>query len=59
MHADMQVCPGYRCFGALNLIEEVVKFTLLTRDMADARVERCSEGREGAELSVRVNQKSI
>ena len=41
-------------------MEELVKFTLLTRDCSDYLVDRYSERRESAEeLSKRVNQRSI
>jgi len=41
-------------------MEELVKFTLLTRDVRDYLVDRYSERKESAEaLSARVNQRSI
>ena len=41
-------------------MEELVKFTVLTRDCADYLVERYSGGREGAEaLSKRANLRSV
>ena len=44
----------------VDVMEELVKFTLLTRDAAPYLVDRYSERRESAqELSKRVNQKSI
>jgi arsenic resistance protein ArsH len=44
----------------VDVMEELVKFTLLTRDTADYLVDRYSERRESAEaLSQRVNQRSI
>ena len=44
----------------VDVMEELVKFTLLTRDTADYLVDRYSERRESAEaLSKRVNQRSI
>ena len=44
----------------VDVMEELMKFTLLTRDVASYLVDRYSERREsGAELSKRVNQKSI
>ena len=44
----------------VDVMEELVKFTLLTRDSAAYLVDRYSERRESAEqLSKRVNQRSI
>ncbi len=44
----------------VDVMEELVKFTLLTRDVAPYLVDRYSERRENAEeLSRRVNQRSI
>lgn len=44
----------------VDVMEELMKFTLLTRDVAPYLVDRYSERRESAEeLSKRVNQKSI
>lgn len=44
----------------VDVMEELVKFTLLTRDCAGYLVDRYSERRESAEaLSARVNQRSI
>ncbi|MGL5114235.1 MAG: arsenical resistance protein ArsH [Beijerinckiaceae bacterium] len=44
----------------VDVMEELVKFTLLTRDCADYLVDRYSERRESAaELSKRVNQRAI
>lgn len=44
----------------VDVMEELVKFTLLTRDAASYLVDRYSERKESAEaLSQRVNQKSI
>lgn len=43
-----------------DVMEELVKFTLLTRDIAPDLVDRYSERKESAaELSARVNQQSI
>ncbi len=44
----------------VDVVEELVKFTLLTRDSRDYLLDRYSERRESAaELSKRVNQKAI
>lgn len=44
----------------VDVMEELVKFTLLTRDSASYVVGRCSERREAAEaLSKRVDQRAI
>ena len=44
----------------VDVMEELVKFTLLTRDVSPYLVDRYSERRETAEaLSTRVNQKTL
>jgi arsenic resistance protein ArsH len=44
----------------VDVMEELVKFTLLTRDVASYLVDRYSERKESAaELSLRVDQRSI
>ena len=44
----------------VDVMQELVKFTLLTRDCAGYLVDRYSERRESAqEMSKRVNQRSI
>jgi len=44
----------------VDVMEELVKFTLLTRDVAPFLVDRYSERKESAdELSRRVNQRAI
>lgn len=44
----------------VDVMEELVKFTLLTRDVAPYLVDRYSERKESAEaLSKRVNQRSL
>ncbi len=54
----MKPSPYYE--RVVDVMEELVKFTLLTRDCADHLVDRYSERRESAEaLSKRVNLRSI
>jgi arsenic resistance protein ArsH len=44
----------------VDVMEELMKFTLLTRDVAPYLVDRYSERKESAEqLSQRVNQRSL
>jgi arsenic resistance protein ArsH len=57
-HDRMKPSPYYD--RMVDVMEELVKFTLLTRGCADYLVDRYSERRESAEeLSKRVNQRSI
>ena len=57
-HDRMKPSPYYD--RIVDVMEELVKFTLLTRDCADYLVDRYSERKESAEdLSKRVNQRSI
>ena len=52
--------PSSYCDRMVDVMEELVKFTLLTRDCAAYLVDRYSERKEtAAELSKRVNQRSI
>ncbi|RZL42871.1 MAG: arsenical resistance protein ArsH [Variovorax sp.] len=54
----MKASPYYE--RVVDVMEELVKFTLLTRDGADYLVDRYSERRESAEaLSRRVNQRGL
>lgn len=54
----MKPSPYYE--RVVDVMEELVKFTLLTRDCAGYLVDRYSERRESAQaLSARVNQRSI
>jgi NAD(P)H-dependent FMN reductase len=60
--AVMEVSGGSQSFNAVNQLrmEELIKFTLLTRDVSPYLVDRYSERRESAEeLSKRVNLRSI
>ena len=55
-----RMMPSACCDRVVDVMEELVKFTLLTRDVAPYLVDRYSERRESAdELSKRVNQRSI
>ena len=46
--------------GVVDVMEELMKFTLLTRDVAPYLVDRYSERKESAaELSRRVNQAAL
>jgi arsenical resistance protein ArsH len=57
-HDRMKPSPYYD--RMVDVMEELVKFTLLTRGCADYLVDRYSERKESAEaLSKRVNQRSI
>lgn len=57
---DDRMKPSSYFDRVVDVMEELVKFTLLTRDCADYLVDRYSERREtAAELSRRVNQRSI
>ena len=52
--------PSAYCERVVDVMEELVKFTLLTRDVSPYLVDRYSERRESAEdLSKRVNQRAI
>jgi arsenic resistance protein ArsH len=54
----MKPSPYYN--RIVDVVEELVKFTLLTRDNKDFLVDRYSERVESAEeVSKRVNQKSL
>jgi arsenic resistance protein ArsH len=57
---DCRMKPSAYYDRVVDVMEELVKFTLLTRDVAPYLVDRYSERKESAEeLSKRVNQKSI
>ena len=57
---DGRMKPSAYYERVVDVMEELVKFTLLTRDCADYLVDRYSERRESAEaLSKRVNLRSI
>lgn len=57
-HGRMKPSAYYE--RVVDVMEELMKFTLLTRDCSTYLVDRYSERRESAaELSKRVNQKSI
>jgi arsenic resistance protein ArsH len=57
---DGRMKPSAYYDRVVDVMEELLKFTLLTRDIAPYLVDRYSERKESAEeLSKRVNQKSI
>jgi arsenic resistance protein ArsH len=57
---DGRMKPSAYFDRVVDVMEELVKFTLLTRDIAPYLVDRYSERKESAqELSKRVNQKNI
>ena len=57
---DDRMRPSAYYDRIVDVMEELVKFTLLTRDRSDYLVDRYSERKESAEaLSKRVNQRSI
>ena len=57
---DGRMKPSAYYDRVVDVMEELIKFTLLTRDIAPYLVDRYSERKESAdELSMRVNQKSI
>lgn len=57
---DGRMKPSAFYDRVVDVMEELVKFTLLTRDVAPYLVDRYSERRESAEaLSRRVNQRAL
>jgi arsenic resistance protein ArsH len=57
---DGRMKPSAYFDRVVDVMEELVKFTLLTRDVAPYLVDRYSERKETAEqLSKRVNQKAL
>jgi arsenic resistance protein ArsH len=57
---DGRMKPSAYYDRVVDVMEELIKFTLLTRDIAPYLVDRYSERKESAEeLSKRVNQKTI
>ncbi|WP_208976476.1 arsenical resistance protein ArsH [Pseudovibrio hongkongensis] len=57
---DNRMKPSSMYDRVVDVMEELMKFTLLTRDCSDYLVDRYSERKESAaELSKRVNQRSI
>jgi len=57
---DGRMKPSAFYDRVVDVMEELVKFTLLTRDLGEVLVDRYSERKESAEaLSKRVNQRSI